>query len=954
MSRIFILAVIVLLVAVAIGFTTELGAIDVDPLAPYGSSLKQEYTYTEQLNAPGEDSDWWSMFRHDQQHTGYSESRAPTSSQILWVEQFDDWIRTSPSVHDDMVFIGSDDNKMYALNASTGERIWNYSAGGDVTSSPAVLYGRLYVGSDDRKLYCLNETTGALLWLFQTAASISSSPCVADNIVLFGSNDMKLYCLDAETGAHLWNFTSGEKINSSPAVADGKVFFGSIDTRFYALNLSTGAEIWSRTTIGSITVSPSVQYGRVFSSSYNTVYCYNESNGDPIWNYTAGGGIHSSPAVNDGKVYVGCNDRKMYCLNAYTGVSIWNFTTLDVIYSSPALAEGKVYFGSNDRFIYCLNANSGQLIWSYSTGGYVRTSSPAVVSGVVYIASTYSNPSSGKLFAFGNNPPVASSLELEPLAPLTSDTLAGSYIYSDADGDPESGTEIRWYKNSVLQQAFNDTLVIPSSATTKFQTWHFTVKPKDGKIFGALQTSPSATILNSPPDASAVTVLPSEPYTNSDLTAAYTYYDADNDPESGTEMKWFMNGDLQPEFNDTIGIPASATSKGQVWQFTVRPRDGAVFGETVASLQATIRNSPPNVDEVAIVPRPAYTNDTLVAEPTGWLDADEDPEAYLYQWQRYEGETWLNISSAQTDSLGPEYFVKGDSLRIICTPTDGEDTGEAKTDTTTIANSAPEIISWYPPDSPTIMEGEIQPFNITKADIDHDELTIEWHQNETKVNEASDTYDFLAGFESAGQWNVTVLVSDGEDQTRREWTLTVLDVERDVSLEGLTPFKTAIGKGLSSEVNVTVKNQGMISEVFTVTLYANGTTIETREVTLANGASAVAIFMWNTSSFSKGNYTLEAVADSLVGEIDLDDNMFFDGWVIVSMVGDIVGPEGHPDGKCDIRDVAFVAIKFGSTYLDPEYDPNCDLSGPIFGVADRKIDIRDVALVSLHFGEVDP
>ena len=953
-SRIFVLTVFILLLTFAIGSAIELNATEINSLASHRFGLSQDYVDTEELNGSREDPDWWLMFRHDQQHTGYSASKAPTSSQILWVEQFDDWVRTSPSVHDNMVFIGSDDNRIHALDASTGERIWNYTVGGDVTSSAAVFYGRLYVGSDDRKLYCLNETTGELLWLFETAASILSSPCVAQNRVLFGSNDQKLYCLNAETGAHLWSFASGEKINSSPAVADGRVFFGSIDTRFYALNLSTGTEIWSRITIGSITVSPSVQYGRVFSSSYNTIYCYNASDGDPIWNYTAGGDIHSSPAVNEGKVYVGCNDRKMYCLNADTGESIWNFTTSDVIYSSPALAEGKVFFGSNDRWVYCLNANSGILIWSYSTGGYIRTSSPAVANGVVYIASTYSNPFSGKLFAFGNNPPVASNLKIEPLSPLTTDDLVGSYVYGDADGDPESGTEIRWFMNSILQSVHNDTLVIPSSATAKSQTWHFTVKPKDGKTFGALQTSPSATIQNSPPEASGIMILPSEPITTSNLTATYTYYDADNDPESGTEIRWFMNGDLKPEFNDTVNVPASATSKGETWQFTVRPKDEAVYGETYASLQATIQNSFPYLEKVAITPRPAYTNDTLVAEVTGWSDLDGDPEGYLYQWQKYEGGTWLNISGAQTSFLGPEDFVKGESLQILCNPTDGEDTGEMKTDTITISNGAPEITSWHPHENPTVMEGEIQPFNVTKADIDDDELTVEWHQNGNKVNEASDSYDFVADFESAGTWNLTVLVSDGENETAHEWILTVLNVERDISMEGLTPFKEVIGRSLSSEVNVTVENQGEIFEVFNVTLYANGTLIETREATLANGTSGVVTFVWNTSSFSKGNYTLEAAADSLVGENDLDDNRLSDGWVIVAMVGDIAGPEGYPDGKCDIRDVAVVAIRFGLTYPNPGYDPNYDLTGPTFGVADRKIDIRDVALVSLHFGEVDP
>jgi len=93
-----------------------------------------------------------------------------------------------------------------------------------------------------------------------------------------------------------------------------------------------------------------------------------------------------------------------------------------------------------------------------------------------------------------NAPPVANNLAITPLSPETTDDLVGSYIYSDADGDPESGTEIRWYKNSVLQPLYNDTLIVSASSTEPGHVWYFTVRPKDGKDFGALQISPPVTI----------------------------------------------------------------------------------------------------------------------------------------------------------------------------------------------------------------------------------------------------------------------------------------------------------------------------------------------------------------------------------------------------------------------------------------------------------------------------
>src|SRR5260370_13445233 len=60
---------------------------------------------------------------------------------------------SSPSVSDEVVYFGSDDNYLYALNASTGELKWKFKTGDVVYSSPAVADGAVYVGSHDGYLY---------------------------------------------------------------------------------------------------------------------------------------------------------------------------------------------------------------------------------------------------------------------------------------------------------------------------------------------------------------------------------------------------------------------------------------------------------------------------------------------------------------------------------------------------------------------------------------------------------------------------------------------------------------------------------------------------------------------------------------------------------------------------------------------------------------------------------
>ncbi|OEJ36542.1 PQQ-binding-like beta-propeller repeat protein [Streptomyces agglomeratus] len=61
---------------------------------------------------------------------------------------------------DGTVYIGSNDMKVYALDAATGTPRWTHTTGGAVCSSPAVVDGIVYIGSYDKKVYALDAATG--------------------------------------------------------------------------------------------------------------------------------------------------------------------------------------------------------------------------------------------------------------------------------------------------------------------------------------------------------------------------------------------------------------------------------------------------------------------------------------------------------------------------------------------------------------------------------------------------------------------------------------------------------------------------------------------------------------------------------------------------------------------------------------------------------------------------
>jgi outer membrane protein assembly factor BamB len=316
-------------------------------------------------------------------------SDTPPPGTVRWSYTTGDAIEYGAAVANGSVYVGSDDDKLYALDAATGHFRWSYTTGAAVDSVPAVANGSIYVGSDDDKLYALDAATGHFRWSYTTGDPVDSGPAVADGTVYVGSRDNKVYALDAATGHLRWSYTTGGIIDSGLTVADGTVYVGNWDSKVYALDAATGHLHWSYDTGDRVSSGLAVANGTVYLGSYdNKVYALDAATGHLRWSYTTGGPVDSGPAVASGIVYVGSLDHKVYALDAATGHLRWSFTTGNWVAfeSGLTVVGGTVYVGSLDHKVYALDAATGRRRWSYTTNDEIYAG-PAVVGGTVYIGS---------------------------------------------------------------------------------------------------------------------------------------------------------------------------------------------------------------------------------------------------------------------------------------------------------------------------------------------------------------------------------------------------------------------------------------------------------------------------------------------------------------------------------------------------------------------------------------
>ena len=118
----------------------------------------------------------------------------------------------APVIVDDMVYLSSHDDHVYALNIATGDVLWRYETDSDIYFSPLVADGVLYGGSIAGPLYAVNAKSGDELWRFDAFPGVTSTPVMLDGAVYFGSARGITFGVDSETGEEIWRFENDSRV----------------------------------------------------------------------------------------------------------------------------------------------------------------------------------------------------------------------------------------------------------------------------------------------------------------------------------------------------------------------------------------------------------------------------------------------------------------------------------------------------------------------------------------------------------------------------------------------------------------------------------------------------------------------------------------------------------------------------------------------------------------------
>jgi len=343
------------------------------------------------------------MFRGGLDHSGVYSGAAPrTSPTVKWQFHTGGYVISSPAVTSGLVYVGSMDQNLYALDRETGKAKWTFKTESAVASSPAVSGGLVYFGSYDGNFYAVDAASGQQKWKFETGGErrfahkglhglqpsgeakpdpwdfFLSSPAVFQGAVYFGSGDGYIYALDAATGSLKWRFRTGDVVHASPAIAGGAVFVGGWDGSLYALEAASGKMKW-RLQAGvdpqygnqqGFQSSPAIAGGVVYSGCRDSkVYAIDAKTGEQKWAFSNNGSwVLPSPAVHEGYVYFGTSDTGLlHVVDAHTGAKVFTMDMKFPVYSSPAIANGAVYVGTFGGKLLALDLKTHEVLWEFQT-----------------------------------------------------------------------------------------------------------------------------------------------------------------------------------------------------------------------------------------------------------------------------------------------------------------------------------------------------------------------------------------------------------------------------------------------------------------------------------------------------------------------------------------------------------------------------------------------------------
>jgi len=351
------------------------------------------------LNAAAEQTNWPHP-RGGLQGLGVADVQLQDSYEPAWTYETAGAVLSSPIIVDGVVYVGSEDKHLHAIDARTGKKKWTLATETLIDASPVYDDGVVYIGTDGGVLYAVDAKSGEPKWQFKTEGRIAGEAAVTQRegkkVVIVGSHDGQLYCIDAANGEKVWAYETGDYVNCGIVLDDDTIVLGGCDTRMHLIDLNTGKGTAQIELGGEVAGTPSLSKAHAYiGHMQGEVLAVDLKEHKVAWRFRDHDfPFAGSPAVTDSVVLIGSQGRRLYAIDRKTGKEKWAVRTRGGVEGAPVIAKDRAIFGSAGGRLSIVKLSDGETVWQRDLGDAINAS-PAVTADLLVVGSE-----DGNIYAF--------------------------------------------------------------------------------------------------------------------------------------------------------------------------------------------------------------------------------------------------------------------------------------------------------------------------------------------------------------------------------------------------------------------------------------------------------------------------------------------------------------------------------------------------------------------------
>ncbi len=273
------------------------------------------------------------------------------------------------AVDKNRVFVGTSFG-ISTYERGAGKLLWRFSTGFSLASFvinhpiPIVSKGKVYFGADDGKCYAVEGSTGKKIWEFNCETPLSKAVTISENQV-FVNCGSKLICLDAQTGKKQWETNFSETSTNNPTFANGNIYISSYTIGknenpedkqgdLLCIDGKTGKIKWELQTTSVVLDSTPVQDDKLyFAGSNGSMFCINAEKPNIVWTTKLPGAVYTAPILAPGRLFVACDNKKVHCISSEDGAKLWETDVEEVVRTPIIMQNGRLFVINIKGKLFC-------------------------------------------------------------------------------------------------------------------------------------------------------------------------------------------------------------------------------------------------------------------------------------------------------------------------------------------------------------------------------------------------------------------------------------------------------------------------------------------------------------------------------------------------------------------------------------------------------------------------